>query len=157
MDLRIPLQLRFGDEDSYGHVNNVRYLQFFEDARFRLTHSPLGDAAPAGFASSATFWDVSGPDCVTLAVRHEIEYLKPLYFRTAPIYVDIRVTGLGRSSFELGYSIGEQDGSQTYAVAASSMVMADRDSGKPVGLTPVQRDILTGWLGEPVTFRGSRR
>lgn len=156
MDLRIPIQLRFGDEDSYGHVNNVRYLQFLEDARFRVTHTPLGEAAPAGFGPEATFWDVSGPDCVTLAVRHEIEYTRPLYFRIDPVWVELRVIAMGRTSFELGYSIGECDGSRTYAVAVSSMVMADRDSSKPVELTADQRSILAGWQGEPVAFRRSR-
>ena len=33
---RFPIQLRFGDEDSNGHVNNVRFVQFLEEARVRL-------------------------------------------------------------------------------------------------------------------------
>ena len=48
--LLIPIQMRFGDIDSYGHVNNVTMLQYLEDARVRLMARPLPQGAAAGAA-----------------------------------------------------------------------------------------------------------
>jgi acyl-CoA thioester hydrolase len=31
--VRVPIEIRYGDLDPYGHVNNAVYLQFFEEIR----------------------------------------------------------------------------------------------------------------------------
>jgi acyl-CoA thioester hydrolase len=151
--IQIPLQIRFGDIDSYGHVNNVTYLQYLEDARVQLTHTPLGQAAGAGAGPEQTFHDLVGLDLFTLVGRHEIEYLAPLVFRPEPVYVNIWVTRLGGSSFEFGYTVTEKDGSVVYAQASSSMVLVSRSTGRPVRLDGPQRHALETWLGEDVPFR----
>ncbi|MGG5171465.1 acyl-CoA thioesterase [Pseudarthrobacter sp. J1738] len=154
--LSFPIQIRFGDIDSYGHVNNVTYLSYLEDARVQLIHQTLGQAAGNGAAEEDTFDDLVGVENFTLVGRHEIEYLLPLHFRTEPIFVNIWVTAMGGSSFEFGYSVAEADGSKTYALASSSMVLVNRESGRPVRLTPAQRHALGVWSGEPVPFRRRR-
>jgi acyl-CoA thioester hydrolase len=151
--IQIPLQIRFGDIDSYGHVNNVTYLQYLEDARVQLIHTPLGDAAGAGAGPEQTFDDLIGEELFTLVGRHEIEYLAPLVFRPEPVYVNIWVTHLGGSSFEFGYTVAERDDSMVYAQASSGIVMVSRRSGRPVRLSGPQRHALETWLGEPVRFR----
>ena len=71
--IQIPLQVRFGDIDSYGHVNNVTFLQYLEDARVQLIHTPLGDAAGAGAGPEQSFNDLISSDLFTLVGRHEID------------------------------------------------------------------------------------
>jgi acyl-CoA thioester hydrolase len=151
--IQIPLQIRFGDIDSYGHVNNVVYLQYLEDARVQLTHTPLADAAGAGAGATETFHDLVGPELFTLVGRNEIEYLLPLEFRPKPVFVNIWVTKVGGSSFEFGYSVAEADGGKVYALAATSMVLVNRSTGRPVRLTDAQRHALETWTGDPVPFR----
>ncbi|MCZ2404973.1 acyl-CoA thioesterase [Paenarthrobacter sp. Z7-10] len=151
--IQIPLQIRFGDIDSYGHVNNVTFLQYLEDARVQLIHTPLGAAAGAGAGAEQTFEELIGPDLFTLVGRHEIEYLAPLLFRRDPVFVNIWVTRLGGSSFEFGYTVAERDGSTIYAQASSGIVLVSRDSGRPVRLTGPQRHALETWLGDDVAFR----
>lgn len=145
--IQVPQQIRFGDIDSYQHVNNVVFLQYLEDARVQLTYTEL----PGG----GTFQSLIGPDAFTLVGRHEIEYLAPISFRPEPIIVTIWVTRIGASSFDFGYSITELDGGPAYAVAATSMVLVSRDTGRPVRLTAEQKQALTTWLGDPVPFRRS--
>lgn len=152
-ELQFPLQVRFGDVDSYGHVNNVTYLSYLEDARVQLTHTPLGDAAGAGAGPEQTFLDLVGPENYTLVGRHEIEYLAPLHFRPQPVYVNIWVTQLGGSSFQFGYRVAEKDDSVVYALASSGMVLVNRASGRPVRLSDAQRHALETWLGDDVPFR----
>ena len=150
---RFPIQLRFGDEDSYGHVNNVRFLQYLEDARVQFIHLPLADASPEDADPASTLLDLIGPDHFTLVARHEIEYSAPLNYRPAPLEISIWVTGVGGSSFDLGYQIAEPDGSVSYALAASTMILVNRTTGRPTKLSEAQRSALDHWLGDPVAFR----
>lgn len=146
----IPLQLRFGDEDSYGHVNNVRFLQFLEDARVQLMSTP---------GTGGSFMDSIDPDHYTLVGRQEIEYRAPLNFSTEPAAVDLWVTAIGGSSFDLGYAVRDRVGhtdSTTSAIAATTMVLVSRSSGRPVRLSDSQRAILASWQGPAVPFRRPR-
>ncbi|WDF32049.1 thioesterase family protein [Arthrobacter agilis] len=146
----IPLSLRFGDEDSYGHVNNVRYFQFLEDARVHLMSRP---------AAQNSFMDSLDPDHYTLVGRQEIEYRAPLNFSTRPAAVDLWTTAVGASSFELGYAVRDRvevEGSTTAAFAAVTMVLVSRSTGRPVRLSEDQRGILHSWDGPAVPFRRPR-
>jgi len=145
-----PLHLRFGDEDSYGHVNNVRYLQFLEDARVHL----MSEAQPQG-----SFMELVDPEHYALVGRQEIEYRAPLNFSLTPAAVDLWVTAVGGSSFELGYVVRDQlgqDGGTTCAVATTTMVLVHRVTGRPVRLSETQRQLLASWTGPAVPFRRAR-
>ncbi|TYC99472.1 acyl-CoA thioesterase [Arthrobacter echini] len=146
----IPMPLRFGDEDSYGHVNNVRFLQFLEDARVLLMSEPL---------ESGSFMGLVHADHYTLVARQEIEYLAPLNFSVVPAAVDVWVTGVGASSFEMGYTVRDRiagEGSVTSAIASTSLVLVSRSSGRPVRISADQRAVLESWLGPAVPFRRAR-
>ncbi len=143
--IQIAQQIRFGDIDSYNHVNNVVFLQYLEDARVQLTYAEL----PGG----GTFQDLVGTELFTLVGRNEIEYLAPISFRPTPVFVNIWVTNVGGSSFDFGYTVTETDTSVVYAQAATSMVLVSRTTGRPVRLTPAQRGALEAWRGEPVPFK----
>ncbi|WP_415853928.1 acyl-CoA thioesterase, partial [Sinomonas sp. G460-2] len=142
---QFPLHLRFGDVDSYGHVNNVRFLQFLEDARVHWLREPLwageGGAGAGGARDGVcpTMFDSVTSENFTLVGRHEIEYLAPLMFRPTPIAVNLWVTRVGGSSFDLGYSVAEPDGSALYAYASTSMVLVSRSTGRPVRLPDALR------------------
>jgi acyl-CoA thioester hydrolase len=146
-----PLHLRFGDEDSYGHVNNVRYLQFLEDARVSVMSAPR---------AGGSFFDLTHPDHYTLVGRQEIEYRSPLNFSLTPAAVDLWITAIGASSFDVGYAVRdrvEMDGSVTSAVAATTMVLVSRTTGRPVRLTEGQKAVLSSWSGPSVPFRRARK
>ncbi|MHA7238555.1 acyl-CoA thioesterase [Arthrobacter sp. TMS1-12-1] len=145
-----PLQLRFGDEDSYGHVNNVRFLQFLEDARLSL----MRESRPGG-----SFMDLIDPDHYTLVGRQEIEYRAPLTVGPALAAVDLWITAVGGSSFDVGYAVRDRvavDGSTTSAIAATTMVLVSRSTGRPVRLSDAQKSILLSWEGPAVPFRRAR-
>ncbi len=149
---RFPIQLRFGDEDSNGHVNNVRYVQFLEEAGVRLSLLALEDSRGSG-PEPETFRSVTRETGSTLVGRQEIEYLAPLVYRPDPVWIEIWVSALGRSSFSYGFRLTDEDGGTVYAVAEAAMVMVGRDSGRPVPLSERQRQILEGWVGGEVPFR----
>ncbi|MGF9663103.1 thioesterase family protein [Arthrobacter crystallopoietes] len=169
-ETRFPIQLRFSDIDSYGHVNNVTFLSLLETARVQLHNLPPAGAAgydgegsgtggslPSGAegnaAGSASLRDLAGAGNYTLVGRQEIEYLTPLLYRPEPIHVGVRVTDIGRSSFELGYTVAEQDESTVYAVAATTMILASRETGRPVALPEAYRQSLEQYRGAEAAFR----
>jgi len=39
---KVDIQLRWGDEDAYGHINNVAFLRYLEEARVRILWSGSG-------------------------------------------------------------------------------------------------------------------
>jgi acyl-CoA thioester hydrolase len=66
---RYPLTVRWSDLDSYGHVNNVKYYDYVQEARISLVSSTVG-------------WE---PEAVWMVVRQDLEYLKPIDFRTRAV------------------------------------------------------------------------
>ncbi|GAB4100251.1 thioesterase family protein [Sinomonas halotolerans] len=146
---RFPLQLRFGDVDSYGHVNNVRFLQFLEDARVHWLREPL--RVPA--QGARTMADLVTAENFTLVGRHEIEYLAPLLYRREPVAVDLWVTRVGGSSFDLGYSVLDPEADAVCALCSTSMVLVSRGTGRPVRLPDGLRAELAEFAGPDVPFR----
>ena len=149
--LLIPIQMRFGDIDSYGHVNNVTMLQYLEDARVRLMGRPLPGGAAAGVPAGATFRTLlSGRQ--TVIGRQEIEYREQLLYRPEPVFVRVGVSSVGGSSYVLDYAVQEEDGSRVYAVAQTVVVQIDPATGRPVRLDGTQRSALEHWADAPARF-----
>jgi acyl-CoA thioester hydrolase len=149
--LLIPIQMRFGDIDSYGHVNNVTMLQYLEDARVRLMSRALSEGAAAGIPEGASFRSLLG-ERQTVIGRQEIEYTEQLLYRPEPVFVRVWVSSVGGSSFVLDYSVQEEDGSRVYAVAQTAVVQIDRGTGRPVRLDGTQRELLEQWSDAPTRF-----
>jgi acyl-CoA thioester hydrolase len=153
---RFPIQLRFSDVDSYGHVNNVTYLGYLETARVLLYLLRPELPATAGGEPGATLRELAGTENQTLVGRQEIEYRAPLEFRTEPVNVGVWVTRIGNTSFDLGYAVVDEDQTGTvHALGASTMVLTAVATGRPVPLPDGYRAALQQWAGPPVSFRGS--
>ena len=151
---RFPIQLRFSDIDSYGHVNNVTYLGYLETARVLLHLMRPELPAPAAGERGATLRELAGTDNQTLVGRQEIEYRVPLEFRTEPVQVAVWVTRIGNSSFDLGYAVVDEDQTGTvHALGASTMVLTAVATARPVPLPDGYRAALQRWAGPPVPFR----
>ncbi|MBD7994389.1 acyl-CoA thioesterase [Arthrobacter sp. Sa2CUA1] len=148
---RFPIQLRFGDEDSNGHVNNVRYVQFLEEARVRLSLLPL--AGTGAGQDAETFRSLTAQAGVTLVARQEIEYRTPLTYRQDPVWIEIWVSRIGGSSLGYGFRLTDGDAGTVFAVAEADMVMVSRETGAPLALSSRQREILESWRGGAVPFR----
>ena len=83
----IELPVQWGDEDSFGHVNNVIYLRWFESARIAYFER-------AGVLSQM-------PEVGPIQARQEIDYRLPLHYPDR-LLVSATVTKLGNTSFTMG-------------------------------------------------------
>jgi acyl-CoA thioester hydrolase len=103
---RYPLTVRWSDLDSYGHVNNVKYYDYVQEARISLVNDTVG-------------WE---PEAVWMVVRQDLEYLKPIDFRTEPYEVGTAVAAIGNRSFTLAAEIRDP-ASETLFAAARTIVV----------------------------------
>lgn len=142
------LPLRWGDMDSYGHINNVMYLRLLEEARIVAFADWFGETAGAE--------DIIGRG-VFLA-HQEIEYRRPLVYRREPLAVHMWVTRIGGASFAIGYEMRDPEamGGTLYALAESVLATVDLASGTPRSLPREQRDVLRSLTGPEVGFRRRR-
>lgn len=129
---REAVTLRWGDEDRYGHVNNVEFFRLLEEARARWFLDPDGPTTLLGHG--------------LVVARAELRYLRPLNYRTAPIWAHMSVTALTPVSFTLSYRIHdlESDDSECYAVGEVELVGYDLDAERPRRLTPEEKAWLSG-------------
>jgi acyl-CoA thioester hydrolase len=114
-------QVRFADVDSLGHVNNVRFFDYLEDARLAMLHIDPYKAGEAPFDSM-------------VVARHEIDYRRPLPFRADPVRVETWVTEIRPVRFTLRYEIRDEE--QVFATALSVIVAYDKDAAAPRRLAP---------------------
>jgi acyl-CoA thioester hydrolase len=127
--------MRWSDMDAYGHVNNVQFLTYVEEARVEMFKSvPLSgiDQVAAGILVAAS----------------EIRYRRPLQHRHAPVPIDVWVTKIGAAYFSLGYEVYDQGG-VVYATAASTMVPYDFANERPRRLSAEEKTWLQAFTVEP--------
>lgn len=146
---RVLTPLRWSDMDAYGHVNNVQFLRLLEDARV--------------IALAARGSDEGGSvvDTGLLVARSEIEYLAPLVYRTAPVAIDLWVTGISGASFDMGYEVLDEVGEdgahpQVYARAETTLVLYDLVNDRPRRMSEKEREALQDWRDGPVHWRKRR-
>jgi acyl-CoA thioester hydrolase len=126
---RTPLAVRWSDLDSYGHVNNVKYFDYLQEARIQLFTDALGWTGAAG----SEIW---------VLVRQDLDYRRPLDFRVAPYEVRTVISAVGNRSVTFGAEIRDPADGTLYATARSVMV-----SGTP--FTAGQRAALAPYAAGP--------
>ncbi|MFD7085995.1 acyl-CoA thioesterase [Streptomyces sp. NPDC002181] len=141
--------LRWSDMDSFGHVNNVVFLRYLEEARidfmFRL--------APGEGSESFTGGSV--------VARHEIDYKLPLVHRHEPVLIESWVTRIGAASLTIGYEVKDEateDAPEKVYVRASTVVVPyNLAEGRPRRISAEERHFLEKYLDEPVGSRAEGR
>ncbi len=129
--------LRWADMDSLGHVNNVTYVDYLQEARVDMlsVHAPAtgGEELAEG----------------VVVVRHEVEFLAPLVFRSEPVRIESWVTRIRAASFTMDYEILDElpDGQRrVYARAATVLTPFVFSSERPRRLSAAERDVLDRFL-----------
>lgn len=166
---RVLMELRWGDMDAYGHVNNVTQLRLLEEARVRALGSPThGTDAPAtpgrlgitdpvaGIEIPAIFAEASATTELLVA-SHMIDYRQPIPYRAGPIAVDLVISEVKPASVTIGYVIAEPDGSIGYTLAETVIVFVDRTSSRPRRLSQEETTAMEEVIRPAVPMRGRIR
>lgn len=126
--------LRWGDMDAYGHVNNVAFLNYLEEARVDMLFVHARDQGAERLADGV------------IVVRHEIDYRRPLSFRPEPVRIETWVTGIDNASFRLAYDV--RDGDVVYATAATTLAPFDLERQRLRRLLPEEKAVLARYFDE---------
>lgn len=131
--------------DAFGHVNNVVFVRYLEEARidlmFRLAEEAAAESATAGSAPPAGSFKGG-----SVVARHEIDYCRPLVHRHTPVTVETWVTKVKAASATLDYEI--KDAEEVYARARTVIAPYDLEKGRPRRLTAEERSFLEGYLDD---------
>ena len=90
--------VRFSDVDVYGHVNNVKYFEYYQEARIAFILSLSG----GDFDSDSSMRQV--------VARIDVDYKRPILVRPEPYEVETWVTRIGTSSYDLSCRIVDAEG-----------------------------------------------
>jgi acyl-CoA thioester hydrolase len=129
--------MRWADLDLLGHVNNVVYVDYLQEARVDMlrvhARSPMTDPLAEG----------------VLVASHQVTYLEPLLFDHEPVFIDVWVTAIRAASFTLAYEVFREtaDGARTVYLRASSVLTPYLFAEEcPRRLTPEERTALEVYL-----------
>jgi len=117
-----PVEVRYGDLDPQGHVNNARHLTYFEQARIAYMVE-LGL-----FTKAQSFTEIG----VILADVH-ITYLAPIYFGEQ-IKVGVRAAKLGNKSMLWAQNIMDAKTGKELAKGEVVIVTYDYKQDKTINI-----------------------
>lgn len=147
MKTDIPIQLRFGDLDAYGHVNNVAVAGILEEARTRVIWSE--DAHQE--MNLSKHFSLTDKDKYLLIASQTIDYHAMMPYTPHPVIVTLWVGKIGGSSFEFHCQIrSSQDDNTLYAQAIITIVLVDAASERPLRIAAAARAELARWQDEPL-------
>lgn len=109
--------------DAYGHVNNVVFLRYLEEARIDFLFRPERDFQQG-----------------SVVARHEIDYKRQLVHRHTPVDIELWVTQIRAASFTIAYEVKDPD--QLYVTASTVIVPFDFAQQRPRRITAQEREFL---------------
>lgn len=132
---KVPVQIRFKDLDSLGHVNNANHLSYFELARMGYFNHVVGTHCD---------WFRSG----IILARAEVVYKSPVLLEQQ-VWVHVRISRIGRSSFDMEYCMEALSGgiSEIAATGTSVQVCYNYESKTSIPM-PVE------WRKKILVFEG---
>ena len=107
---------RYSDLDPQGHVNNVVFLDYLQEARLRVfTQINYEEISMVG----------------QVMVHQSIDFRRPIFYSTEPLTIETWVSSVGNSSYRMKYRILSEAG-ELAAEAESVMVCFDKDKAIPI-------------------------
>jgi len=125
-----PVHVRFSDVDVYGHVNNVKYFEYFQEARILLQARLWRDLAD---------WDPS-----VVVAQLDADYKIPILFRPETYDLWSSVSRVGERSMTIESEIC--DGDTVLSRARSVIVFFDPASGRSTAPPTAYRERLLAVL-----------
>jgi acyl-CoA thioester hydrolase len=135
--------MRWADMDLQGHVNNVVYVDYLQEARVDMLRvhardnhlrEATGDLAEA-----------------LVVVRHEVHYRAPLTYDFRPVSIECWVTDIRAASFTMAYEVfhddpGRPGARRVYLRATTVLTPFIFESERPRRLSDGERAALTTYL-----------
>jgi acyl-CoA thioester hydrolase len=119
-----PIEVRYGDLDPQGHVNNAKYLTYMEQARVAYIRR-------LGVWKGGSFLDIG-----IILADAQVTFRAPILFGM-DVRVCVRVSRLGTKSLTMEYRLENGPGGLELATGSSVLVAYDYRSSQTI---PVPED-----------------
>jgi acyl-CoA thioester hydrolase len=123
------VHVRFSDVDVYGHVNNVKYFEYFQEARIQLMVSSGGEI---------------GQGHHLVVAQTDVDYRRPILFRAEPYDCFTWVSHIGSTSVVFESVVG--DDGDALARAKVVGVCIDSTTGRPAPVPAEFREMVAAAL-----------
>lgn len=124
-----PIEIRYGDLDPQGHLNNSRYLTFMEQARINYIKH-------LGLWNGGSFLEIG-----IILAEINIKFLASIQFGQ-PVRVGVRVTRLGNKSLDMHYCIEDAQSGAELATGTSVLVAYDYPADRSIPIPDRWRDVI---------------
>ena len=115
-----PIEVRYSDLDPQGHVNNARFLTYFEQARVSYLIQ-LGL-----FTKDQSFLDVG-----IIVSTAKVTFLSPVYFGQ-DVRVGVHVSRIGNKSMTMEYQMTDHSDGRELATGSTTLVAFDYREHKTI-------------------------
>ena len=129
----LPLQIRFNDIDTLGHVNNSVYFPFF-------------DLGKANYFNAVRGGDVDWKKADIVVANINCDFIAPVYFNEK-IEVRTQVDKMGGKSFRMIQAIVNSETGDVKCLCATIMVGFDVEKGCAAPIADEWRTALTAYEG----------
>ena len=140
-EYRLPfvaeMEIRFGDADAIGHVNNVAYFRFLEQGRVRFMRAGQGDLSGSGIS-----------DFPYVVAHAELDFLAPLTYDDY-VVVTMGISRVGTSSFVFEYELFSKATGAMSAKGNVVMVCFDHTHNRSMPIPASFRDHIAAYLVNP--------
>jgi acyl-CoA thioester hydrolase len=128
-----PVEVRYGDLDPQGHLNNAKYLTYFETARIHyLVH--LGLFAPGG-----SFMDIG-----VILADARVTFHAPVEYGM-PVKVGVCTSKLGNKSMTVEQNIVHAETGEVLASGQVILVAFDYHTNKSMPIPNVMREKIAAF------------
>lgn len=124
-----PIEVRYGDLDPQGHLNNAKYLTYIEQARIAYIRH-------LGIWRGGSFLDVG-----IILAEARLTFIAPILWGQ-PIQVGVRINRLGNKSFDVLYTIEDSQTSREHASGSTIQVAYDYHTAQTIPIPDEWRKII---------------
>lgn len=123
------IPLLWGDEDAFGHVNNVVYLRWCETSRVE-------------YLRRIGLWVQLPPNGIgPILASIKCDYKAPLTYPDT-VHIGARITGIGNSSFQMEHCVVSERLRCVAAMVDSTLVLLDYKSRKSAPVPAETRQVI---------------
>ncbi len=140
MVYEIPVKARFCETDALGHISNISYFIYLEEARTDFF-------AEIGFGRDLNNWKI-------ILASISCDFVSQGYYNQKLIVLT-EVSRIGNSSFQLVHNIKDAESGQLIAKGQANAVHFNFDTQKSEGLPEDKRQQLERYLVKEESRRGN--